>query len=1819
MHLTHSTPLFRVFVSSTFADFKPERDYLDKVVFKNVRRFCEDRGARFQQVDLRWGISEVAAREMRAAELCELELRRCQELSPRPNFVVLSGDRYGWCPPPRIMSQMDWGLLTQVIVGQDKADLESAYALDNFAIPPRWVFRQERADLADVVAAVLSRGATIAFPDDASRRLPYEASITHQEIWRGALSDETALDHVFVFGRHFTDLPATITDRAKRAFADYDDHGILDLVKLDRQGNLRESLLKLLPPTSTYAVNGSYQDWPRSSLIEEFGRRLERHLCRVIQEELTEFKTHSKTQDAEQEAKDEIDSMLVGTVPRDALIAEILAFAGRQPNRPTFVVGPGGTGKSTLLGMLVRQLRAAGIKVVWISVAAAGSVADLTSVLNLIVGRLATELGLLSEPSEDLAIAAAELARLLKLPLSESLYVFLDGLDQLAPHDRSHELWWLPHEVNVRLIASAAVQIHDTSLLAGAIIDRSNSQERIEVGNLGFESAMDAVDRSLNIRGRRVADRQRDYVGAALSSDNSAIFARLVSHAVESRASFSDPRELPESTRELFQHLCEGWASEAEHGRELVRGVLAALALSRGGLAEDEILDLINRSDSIHQSIRRRFPFAPDRQQIPFSIWSRLRNDLQPFLVESRGQQFLTLFHSQIRTAAGDWACPTEEIRRDSHAVLARYFLDRGMTASRGTSERNGLVKRFLAEATHHAIESGRPSVIRDLSKTPVLRSLDEFLGEGRTQASLQAACRSLGRHGPVDWPCLSVIAHTFMKRQEKLAKRYRPSIGIADLLYAGELAAVDTLIRAQSGIQQQVSHFATAEILDSTGHSSEALRHREAAGDLAGTEPELSLIQRELFASLKTAHVAAAPNSETLPAGSVQQSTISWRGYVVLVLCTGVLTLAMSIYAVSNVMVGFAVIGTAAACGDLIVNGNTSTLEQIGGFTLLALFLHIMAAMLQALMTLPSRACVRWLRDQTTAPNSRSSLFWASWMCYLAESVRYNRMLSRPIVSRQSSEAILDLAVTQSPPIMGARILTLYAETISSNDARLVDIFKSLPTKRLSQLIRGLHVWTDVAQPGLPIIRAIALSGRLPESLSLLARQISRLPEMLKSRSKPKRSRLLRWLWKKDDNDRPLEMIDILRELPRPIRAELLLWTDQPEAYSLETSQSALIRRSWGNWQLFRSTHLAERCLLAIPWLTGSYLLINILWGFYAGITRPGSLVSPAVVFIALVVEATVLVGTAVLIAGWLEKSQKNRAYFKRGNFGWSGPQQLYFLLRHREPPWDWEKWLPIVYGSFYLQLIFSPRTNWGSGRSGYGTSLDQDLDRYSRDWSELIRRYSARKWLPTHSLAPAMYAYLGPAGLAEWLLARLILSRGWRAAVDGPAFPPEAWERVVKTLTQPSWLGRSPEFVADVLTVPAAAKVMLLKPFPKASSSPVIADAKLKEEFERKTLTQANRICDLMPVTLHRGMVGAVALAIAAAAVYPSNPFHVPLPEYMILGWVFFVLLSIAYSMPHSQSIWPRWICTIFSCIAFVFVIVGDDVVRNLESPLESALTRGQMVVPLVPMCLPIVFFAPWVVATFRGSLLWNPTKLRLLANKMLAIVLVPLLGGALSWGMFAALFLWVEGEKLLVKANILPVPGVSKDLSQTPVPAPRTPNELADDHNRNGVKAFHAGDWETAIHEYEASIQIHLNLPNSEEALLGVRVNLAAAQREAGHCETARQALVELIPRLDELSANRERPSIAVARSRYHLAVCERTLGNLAEAEVRVIESIRQYDRMKADESNKQIGTFRQQSVDLYRKLLESRNLDQTEINKLVEELNGKDVAPGVDGSR
>ena len=78
-----------LFVSSTFSDMIDERELLVRSVFPRVKRFCKEKGLIFRTIDLRWGITQKQADDLK--QTIDICLRRVNDSVPL--FLSFIGQR----------------------------------------------------------------------------------------------------------------------------------------------------------------------------------------------------------------------------------------------------------------------------------------------------------------------------------------------------------------------------------------------------------------------------------------------------------------------------------------------------------------------------------------------------------------------------------------------------------------------------------------------------------------------------------------------------------------------------------------------------------------------------------------------------------------------------------------------------------------------------------------------------------------------------------------------------------------------------------------------------------------------------------------------------------------------------------------------------------------------------------------------------------------------------------------------------------------------------------------------------------------------------------------------------------------------------------------------------------------------------------------------------------------------------------------------------------------------------------------------------------------------------------------------------------------------------------------------------------------------------------------------------------------------------------------------------------------------------------------------------------------------------------------------
>jgi hypothetical protein len=719
---------FRVFVSSTFEDLKAERNALQARVFPELARRCQEKGTRFQAIDLRWGVSAEASLDQQAMPICLREVRRCQDLSPRPNFVVLLGDRYGWQPvPAEIPADRFTEILGRVADSKDKAALEFWYRRDDNAVPPAY-FLQTREDKpekdearwreAEADLRRILRTATVGLELRAEDRLMYEGAATEQEIELGALSDTSAHEHVFAYFRSIRGLP---NDLAAKSYLDLDDDG--QPVPGAREGlaALKDRLEDHLPGhVHRYEVDWA-GDGPTTERIDQLCAEVLADLWGVIEQQIKELEA---VEQLDREVKSHVDFGVDRSrffTGRKGILKTIADYVAGRDRRPLVVEGEAGTGKSAVMGKAAEQARkrhAEADEVVVRFIGATPGSSDGRALLQDLCAQLARRYpGEAGEetPSDYTELVKAFPERLGRASAARPVVVFVDALDQLSAAQGARSLIWLPAELpeGVRLVVSTRPDDTLATLRA-----KHPSPEVVPLGKMPREEGDELLSLWLADAGRTLDggrardDGQRDYLLGKFAVAGEPLYLKLAFEEARLwNSEHSEPRLADDIRGVIRENLFNRLDDPNNHGELMVSRSLGYLAASRYGLGEDEMIDVLSRDDELYGHVQEEArkarqelpPIVAGQQRLPVAMWSRLYLDLEPYLTErvSEGVPLLAFYHRELgEVAAEQYLAAGDGLAR--HRALADYFREK----SDPTGEKVwDAYARGLSELPYHLIE----------------------------------------------------------------------------------------------------------------------------------------------------------------------------------------------------------------------------------------------------------------------------------------------------------------------------------------------------------------------------------------------------------------------------------------------------------------------------------------------------------------------------------------------------------------------------------------------------------------------------------------------------------------------------------------------------------------------------------------------------------------------------------------------------------------------------------------------------------------------------------------------------------------------------------------------------------------------------------------------------------------------------------------------------------------------------------------------------------------------------------------------------------
>ncbi len=668
--MAQSSRTFRIFVSSTFSDLKAERNALQEKVFPRLRDLATAHSCRFQAIDLRWGVSEEAALDQQTMKICLGEIERCQKTSPRPNFIVLLGNRYGWRPLPYEIPADEFKRIISLVPAEERSLVEEWYRRDDNAVPPVYCLQPRSGEFEEYSAwenvelrlhTVLADASQQA-GFSANQLLKYTASATEQEIVAGALKVPDAGEHVFCFLRDITGLP---DDDSAASFREIDPEAA------QQQTELKERLRQSLAGNVHEYTSRWQSDGLSLEHLDQLCEDVYAELSKVILAEVGLLETVEPLEReiaAHAAFGSERARVFIGRV--DILKAVFDYVAGSDPH-PLAIWGVSGSGKSALMAKEVEQTRLNGKDVIYRFIGATPGSSNGRALLESLCRQISRRYGAdeTNIPAEYKDLVQEFPKRLALAKPDKPLIIFLDALDQLSDTDNARNLAWLPADLppNVRLIVST-LPGECLKALAGKLPE----QNRQEVQPMSVEDGKAILSAWFEGVHRKLQDDQEQYLLNQFRDCGLPLYLKLAFEEARQWKSYDSILELSEDIPGILQDLFKRLSQESNHGNMLVSRSLGYLVAARNGLSEDELLDVLWADPAVQADFFRRSPKSPQEiTALPVVIWSRLYFDLEPYLAErsADGASLLTFYHRQLAEA-----CQAAYHDKARHAGLAEYF-----------------------------------------------------------------------------------------------------------------------------------------------------------------------------------------------------------------------------------------------------------------------------------------------------------------------------------------------------------------------------------------------------------------------------------------------------------------------------------------------------------------------------------------------------------------------------------------------------------------------------------------------------------------------------------------------------------------------------------------------------------------------------------------------------------------------------------------------------------------------------------------------------------------------------------------------------------------------------------------------------------------------------------------------------------------------------------------------------------------------------------------------------------------------------------------
>uniref|UniRef100_A0A3B1K070 NACHT and WD repeat domain containing 1 n=1 Tax=Astyanax mexicanus TaxID=7994 RepID=A0A3B1K070_ASTMX len=676
---------------SHLSDLTSERNAFWDKIYPEIQDFCQSLGLVFEVVDFRWGVSDSVINDHMTVELCLQEIQLCQKLSVGPSFLALVGSQYGHRPIPRFISENEFELLLSKLSRKDQEGsmlLRQWFIKDSNSVPPKYVLQP-----INVVSWNLTEARLLQLLCTAALEAEKDGEMSAEQndrVGDGTGFPQKSQDNpsAVIFVRDLPPLKKSEQQKHTLKFLDVTADGLLDKEAQELLTKLKERIHSACADDPGFhhieLSKGAIDRKEHKEYLENFCKQIVSQLKGKIsrqtappavpgwlwlQQELLHHANLSKKQCA----------VFCG---RDGLLGKICLVMWESLNMqhgPLVVSGPPGSGKTAVLCRLAQEMRAVLGPQAVVTLRLLGTSplsSDVDSVLKSVCVQVCGAFNL-APPCTQTANSHDMLVRFFQSMLhkvseqGDTLLLILDSLDHLPHANGGHKLRWLPKEIppNIHLVVST---LADWSPCLESLKALNNDDKYFfQVEPLTLEEGQLITKAYMDKAGRRLTSEQVDAVLQSFQKTGSPLHLKLLLDMAKQWTSYttlSDIR-LGSSVQEVISLFLD--SLEGKHGKLFVRHALGYITLSRFGLSEAELQDILSLdNDVLAEVYQNRLPPNHTLLRFPPLLWALFRQDLGDHLVErwenGIAVQFIEIVKERYLSV---------ELRVKMHTVLSEYFL----------------------------------------------------------------------------------------------------------------------------------------------------------------------------------------------------------------------------------------------------------------------------------------------------------------------------------------------------------------------------------------------------------------------------------------------------------------------------------------------------------------------------------------------------------------------------------------------------------------------------------------------------------------------------------------------------------------------------------------------------------------------------------------------------------------------------------------------------------------------------------------------------------------------------------------------------------------------------------------------------------------------------------------------------------------------------------------------------------------------------------------------------------------------------------------